>query len=81
MQATLPAIDKFTIPGGHPAVSLSHVCRTVCRRAERSVLRADAAYGTDVTVLMWLNRLSDYFYVLGRYLTLHFGVEETLWIP
>lgn len=81
MQATLPAIDKFTIPGGHPAVSLSHVCRTVCRRAERAALRADAAYGTDGAVLMWLNRLSDYFYVLGRYLTLHFGVEETLWIP
>ena len=81
MQATLPAIDKFTIPGGHPAVSLSHVCRTVCRRAERAALRADAAYGVDETALVWLNRLSDYFYVLGRMLTQHFGVEETLWIP
>lgn len=81
MQAELPAIDKFTIPGGHPAVSLSHVCRTVCRRAERAALRADAKYGTDSTVLIWLNRLSDYYYVLGRRLTVHFGVEETLWIP
>ena len=81
LQATLPAIDKFTIPGGHPAVSLSHVCRTVCRRAERAALRADAACGTDATALVWLNRLSDYFYVLGRMLTRHFGVEETLWIP
>ena len=81
LQATLPAIDKFTIPGGHPAVSLSHVCRTVCRRAERAALRANAAYGTDATALVWLNRLSDYFYVLGRMLTQHFGVEETLWIP
>lgn len=81
MQAGLPAIDKFTIPGGHPAVSWSHVCRTVCRRAERAALRADAKYGTDATALVFLNRLSDYFYVLGRMLTAHFGVEETLWIP
>lgn len=81
MQAGLPPIDKFTIPGGHPAVSWSHVCRTVCRRAERAALRADAKYGADPTALVWLNRLSDYFYVLGRMLTAHFGVEETLWIP
>lgn len=81
MQATLKPIDKFTIPGGHRAVSLSHVCRTVCRRAERAALRADAKYGTDPTALVFLNRLSDYFYVLGRMLTVHYGVEETLWIP
>lgn len=81
MQAALPPIDKFTIPGGHEAVSLCHVCRTVCRRAERAALRADARYGVDPTTLVWLNRLSDYFYALGRTLTAHFGVEETLWIP
>ncbi|WP_417014541.1 cob(I)yrinic acid a,c-diamide adenosyltransferase [Alistipes sp.] len=81
MQATLTPIDKFTIPGGHPAVSLSHVCRTVCRRAERAALRADAKYGADASALVWLNRLSDYFYVLGRMLTAHYGVVETLWIP
>jgi cob(I)alamin adenosyltransferase len=44
-------------------------------------LRADEKYGTDAIVLMWLNRLSDYFYLLGRTLTEHYGVEETLWIP
>ena len=81
MQAEVPPIDKFTIPGGHTAVSLCHVCRTVCRRAERAALRADEKYGTDAIVLMWLNRLSDYFYLLGRTLTEHYGVEETLWIP
>lgn len=81
LQAALPPIDKFTIPGGHEALSMCHVCRTVCRRAERAALRADALYGVDAAVLMWLNRLSDYFYVLGRSLTVHFGVEETLWIP
>lgn len=81
MQSTLTPIDKFTLPGGHRSVSLSHVCRTVCRRAERAALRADARYGVDPTALMWLNRLSDYFYTLGRALTAHYGVEETLWIP
>ena len=81
MQAALPPIDKFTISGGHEAVSLCHVCRTVCRRAERAALRADQRYGVDATALVWLNRLSDYFYLLGRTLTAHYRVEETLWIP
>lgn len=81
MQAKLLPIDKFTVPGGHDAVSLCHVCRTVCRRAERAALRADQKYGVDVTTLAFLNRLSDYFYVLGRSLTALYGVEEVLWIP
>lgn len=81
MQAALPPIDKFTLPGGHPAVSLCHVCRTVCRRAERTVLRADRAFGVDASVLVWLNRLSDYFYLLGRTLSAYWQVEEVLWIP
>lgn len=81
MQAVVPEIARFTVPGGHAAVSMCHVCRTVCRRAERAALRADARYGADAAALAYLNRLSDYFYLLGRLLTLHFGVEETLWEP
>lgn len=81
MQARLTPIDRFTIPGGNVAVSWCHVCRTVCRRAERAALRADQRYGVDAVVLTFMNRLSDYFYVLGRALTAHLGVEETLWIP
>lgn len=81
MQAAVPAIVRFTIPGGHAAVSMCHVCRTVCRRAERAALRADARYGVDRVAIAYLNRLSDYFYLLGRLLTLHYGVEETLWEP
>ena len=69
LQAAVPPIDKFTIPG------------TVCRRAERAALRADEKYGTDAEALMFLNRLSDYFYALGRMLTAHYEVDETLWIP
>ena len=81
MQAAVPQITNFTIPGGNRAVSLCHVCRTVCRRAERAALRADAAHEADRCALVYLNRLSDYFYLLGRALTLHFQVEETLWEP
>ncbi len=81
MQAALPVIDKFTLPGGHTTVSLCHVCRTVCRRAEREALRADQEHGTDATALAWLNRLSDYFYLLGRTLAVHYRAKEVLWIP
>ena len=81
MQEAVPQITNFTIPGGNRAVSLCHVCRTVCRRAERAALRADAAHEVDRHALIYLNRLSDYFYLLGRALTLHFNVEETLWQP
>lgn len=81
MQAALPEIDKFTLPGGHVAVSLCHVCRTVCRRAERAALRADQEFGVDASVLVWLNRLSDYFYLLGRSLSAYYRAEEVLWIP
>jgi cob(I)alamin adenosyltransferase len=82
MQALVPPIDKFTIPGGHPVVSLCHICRTVCRRAERATLRAVAIHEEiSLSARIYLNRLSDYFYLLSRVMTLHFHVEETLWIP
>lgn len=82
MQSHVRPITKFTIPGGHPTVSLCHVCRTVCRRAERASLRAAALHPTiSANTLAYLNRLSDYFYLLGRALTEYYKVEETLWHP
>ena len=57
------------------------VTRNADYRAERAALRADEKYGTDAEALMFLNRLSDYFYALGRMLTAHYEVDETLWIP
>ena len=82
MQQRLEPIRTFTIPGGHRVVSACHICRTVCRRAERAALRADQTHeGIAPEVLAWLNRLSDYFYVLGRTLTAHYGVTERPWIP
>ncbi|MBR4029447.1 MAG: cob(I)yrinic acid a,c-diamide adenosyltransferase [Alistipes sp.] len=81
MQTELPEISKFTIPGGHRAVSLCHVCRTVCRRAERAALRAGDITEVDSSATIYLNRLSDYLYSLGRLLTERLKVEEHLWIP
>ena len=81
MQAELPAITKFTIPGGHRALSLCHVCRTVCRRAERAALRASDIAEVDPSATIYLNRLSDYLYTLGRVVTERLKVEEKLWIP
>ena len=81
MQALVQPITKFTIPGGCRVVSQCHVCRTVCRRAERAVLRAGAKFGGDCGAQSYLNRLSDWFYLLGRVLTEHYEVCERLWIP
>ena len=78
---SLPAITKFTIPGGDERISLCHVCRTVCRRAERASLRAAEQYEIDSQATIYLNRLSDYFYLLGRSITALTNSEEILWIP
>ena len=81
MQAEIPAITKFTIPGGHRTVSLCHICRTVCRRAERRAIEAAENYEIDCAVLVLLNRLSDYLYALCRTITERLEAEEVLWRP
>ncbi|MBQ2034271.1 MAG: cob(I)yrinic acid a,c-diamide adenosyltransferase [Alistipes sp.] len=81
MQEALPQITKFTIPGGDERLSLAHVCRTICRRAERQALRAAENCNIEEQVIVYLNRLSDYFYLLGRSITHRSNVEEILWIP
>ena len=81
MDAALPAVFRFTLPGGHPLVSLSHIARTVCRRAERSAARVECGTASHVSAMRYLNRLSDYLYLLGRKVALDLGVKETLWEP
>lgn len=81
MQSEIADVRKFTIPGGNSIVSMCHVCRTICRRAERSALRANIEHGVDETSIAYLNRLSDYFYLLGRRLTEYYNVKEILWEP
>lgn len=80
ISAELRPIDKFTIPGGHPLVSLAHICRTICRRAERRAISAKDEYPISEPALKYLNRLSDYLYILGRRLSDEFNVKEILWI-
>lgn len=81
MDKHLPEMKNFVLPGGHPAVSASHVCRCVCRRAERlCVALKEAEYVNDL-IVKYLNRLSDYFFVLARQLTYEFGVKEVPWRP
>lgn len=81
MASQLPPLTQFTIPGGHPLVSAAHICRTVCRRAERAAVKASRQYDVSGNVLAYLNRLSDYLYQLGRTLSLELNAEEELWEP
>lgn len=76
----LVSLNKFTVPGGHPLISLSHIARTVCRRAERASLRvAGEVAQEEPTHLIFLNRLSDYLYVLGRLISVEADVPEITW--
>jgi cob(I)alamin adenosyltransferase len=81
MDTGLPPLKNFILPGGHQAVSLCHVCRTVCRRAERIVVALHRSEPVDSLVLQYLNRLSDYFFVLGRHLGQALGATEVIWNP
>ncbi len=81
MQGKLPQIMKFTIPGGSVLNSLCHVCRTVCRRAERRSVEVAEQYDVAPNVVMYLNRLSDYLYLLSRTMSMECDVEEVLWVP
>lgn len=80
ISAKLPPITRFTLPGGHVLVSLTHICRTICRRAERRIVHMSKQSPVDEHVSSYVNRLSDYLYVLGRKLTLEFNVKETYWV-
>jgi len=79
MNETLPPISNFVLPGGHPVVSYCHIARTVCRRAERVTLKLSQHFEVPPLVIKYLNRLSDYFFVLSRKMTLEFNAIETPW--
>lgn len=80
MEEKLPPLKNFILPGGHSTVSLCHVCRTVCRRAERlSVALSNSNEHVEAIALQYLNRLSDYFFVLARFTGKELGTEEVIW--
>lgn len=77
---TLPKLHNFVIAGGNMTGAQCHVCRTVCRRAERTVVTLAHAVTVDETILRYLNRLSDYLFVLARYAVVSDGKQEDLYI-
>ncbi|GAB3957102.1 cob(I)yrinic acid a,c-diamide adenosyltransferase [Spirosoma harenae] len=81
MDTELPELRAFILPGGHQAVSFCHLARTVCRRAERLVIELNDKSPVDSLVLQYLNRLSDYLFVLGRTMAHELQVEEVTWKP
>jgi cob(I)alamin adenosyltransferase len=80
MNSFLPDLHNFIIPGGHPIVSLSHICRTICRRAERLVIKLSVKEEVNDIIIRYLNRLSDYFFVLARYIAQQLGIDDVIWI-
>lgn len=81
MDASLPPMTHFVLPGGHQTVSFCHIARTVCRRAERLASHLNELEPFQPETLIYINRLSDYLFVLARKLSNDLQAEEIKWIP
>ena len=81
MEDSLPQMTHFILPGGHTTVSYCHVARCVCRRAERLAVHLSHNESIDQMALKYLNRLSDYLFVLARKLSSDLKADEVKWIP
>ncbi|MEI6884864.1 MAG: cob(I)yrinic acid a,c-diamide adenosyltransferase [Bacteroidota bacterium] len=79
MNEELPGLKNFILPGGHTVSSYCHIARTVCRRAERSLIRLQKISQVDEIIIRFVNRLSDYLFVLARKTAKDMGAEERLW--
>ncbi len=81
MTDELPVLKSFLLSGGSTVVSYCHIARTICRRAERFVIQLNEQYEVNPLVLAYINRLSDYLFVLSRKIGNDSGIKETLWKP
>ncbi len=81
MNTSLPPMTHFILPGGHTTVSYCHITRTVCRRAERMITYLNENEPVNPLILTYINRLSDYLFVLARKLSSALQAEEIKWIP
>lgn len=81
MEAKLPPMTHFVLPGGHTTVSYCHIARCVCRRAERLAVHLSHNESVPPIAIQYMNRLSDYLFVLARKLSLDLNAEEVKWIP
>ncbi|GAB5525731.1 MAG: cob(I)yrinic acid a,c-diamide adenosyltransferase [Roseivirga sp.] len=81
MDKSLEPLKNFVLPGGHQSVSFAHLARCVCRRAERIAIALNDQEPVDVLSVKYLNRLSDYLFVLGRKMAAELEIEEVKWQP
>ncbi len=81
MDESLPEMTKFTLPGGHTTVSYCHIARCVCRRCERLVIELSDDAEVSPLIIQYLNRLSDYLFVLGRKIAQDLNADEVYWEP
>jgi cob(I)alamin adenosyltransferase len=81
MDEVLPELKSFVLPGGHPANSICHIARCVCRRAERLTTALSETDFVEPLTIKYLNRLSDFLFVLSRKISQDFGAEEIVWKP
>lgn len=81
MEKELPEMKSFVLPGGHTTVSHTHVARCVCRRAERIIVDLSSNEKVEEIIPQYMNRLSDYLFVLSRKLTQDLGAQESPWKP
>lgn len=80
MELNLPTLKNFILPGGHTVISYCHIARCVCRRAERLVVSLNETQPVPPIILKYLNRLSDYLFVMGRKVGQELGVNEIIWV-
>jgi cob(I)alamin adenosyltransferase len=81
MNAELPELKAFILPGGNTTVSYCHIARCICRRTERNVTHLSEESFVAELVVIYLNRLSDYLFVLARFLGKHLEASEIQWNP
>lgn len=81
MEQHLPLLKNFVLPGGHPAQSAAHIARCVCRRAERCTVQLNESEPVDPLLIQYLNRLSDWLFMLARRLSQLAGAQEIPWLP
>ncbi|QNL21136.1 cob(I)yrinic acid a,c-diamide adenosyltransferase [Hyphobacterium sp. CCMP332] len=81
MEESLEPMKNFILPGGHSSVSICHICRCICRRAERQVISLAELEEVKPIIKKYLNRLSDYLFVMSRKISKEVKAEETAWKP
>lgn len=81
MDNLLDPLESFILPGGHPTVSMCHICRTICRRGERIIIKLSEETPVPEDLMIYINRLSDFFFVLSRKMAKDFNIDQFPWKP